>query len=172
MSGVTLSETRWPGQLRPYQLTALEALDTGWAAGQHRAGVVLPPGSGKTLVGLEAARRLSRKTVVFVPNTAIQSQWAAHWKGYGGEAGITRDLGNDVNVLTYQSLAVFDADAETDEEGRERSLIRLLHDNGRELIGALRAAGPLTLVLDECHHLLDVWGRLLAAALDQLPDAL
>jgi superfamily II DNA or RNA helicase len=172
MSGVTLSETRWPGHLRPYQLAALEALDNGWAAGRHRAWVVLPPGSGKTLVGLEAARRLSRKTVVFVPNTAIQSQWAAHWTGYGGGAGITRDLGNDVNVLTYQSLAVFDADAETDEEGRERGLIRLLHDNGRELIAALRAAGPLTLVLDECHHLLDVWGRLLAEVLDQLPDAL
>jgi superfamily II DNA or RNA helicase len=107
-----------------------------------------------------------------VPNTAIAGQWAAHWKACGGEAGVTRDVDSDVNVLTYQSLAVFDADAETDEEGRERGLIRLLHEHGRELIAALRAAGPLTLVLDECHHLLDVWGRLLAEVLDQLPDAL
>src|SRR5258708_35789922 len=139
MSGVTLSETRWPGQLRPYQLTALEALDTGWAAGQHRAWLVLPPGSGKTLVGLEAARRLGRRTVVFVPNTAIQGQWAAHC----GAAGTSRDLAHEVNVLTYQSLAVFDADQETDEEGRERGLMQRLHGNGQELITALRTAGPL-----------------------------
>ncbi|MCW2888693.1 MAG: box helicase, N-terminal [Streptosporangiaceae bacterium] len=172
MSVVTFSGTRWPGLLRPYQLTALKALDDGWAAGRRRAWVVLPPGSGKTLVGLEAARRLGRRTVVFVPNTAIQSQWAAHWKEYGGQAGITRDLRADVSVLTYQSLAVFDADAESDEEGHERGLLRRLHDNGRELIAALRSAGPVTLVLDECHHLLDVWGRLLAEVLDQLPDAL
>ncbi|MGI8332799.1 DEAD/DEAH box helicase family protein [Actinomadura scrupuli] len=169
---MTTSGTRWPGRLRPYQLTALTALDDGWAGGRRRAWVVLPPGSGKTLVGLEAARRLGRKTVVFVPNTAIQSQWIAHWERFGGAAGITRDLRADVSVLTYQSLAVFDADAESDEEGRERGLLRRLHDNGRELIAALRSAGPLTLVLDECHHLLDVWGRLLAEVLDQLPGAL
>jgi hypothetical protein len=34
----------------------------------------------------------------------------------------------------------------------------------------LAAAGPLTLVLDECHHLLEVWGELLAEVLDRLPD--
>ena len=33
-------------------------------------------------------------------------------------------------------------------------------------------AGPLLLVLDECHHLLEVWGRLLGELLDQLPDAM
>ncbi|WP_052745878.1 DEAD/DEAH box helicase [Allosalinactinospora lopnorensis] len=53
-----------------------------------------------------------------------------------------------------------------------RKLIGRLHTNGRELVDALRGAGPLTLVLDECHHLLDVWGRLLAEVLDELPDAL
>lgn len=35
----------------------------------------------------------------------------------------------------------------------------------------MRAAGPIVLVLDECHHLLEVWGRLLQELLDQLPDA-
>ena len=35
----------------------------------------------------------------------------------------------------------------------------------------MREAGPLTLVLDECHHLLEVWGRLLAELLTLLPDA-
>jgi superfamily II DNA or RNA helicase len=169
------SRTRWPGTLRPYQAAALDQLGAAWAAGRRRAWVVLPPGAGKTLIGLEAARRLSRRVVVLVPNTAIQEQWVAHWRRFTPAtttAGSDRALGADVTVLTYQSLAVFDPDAETDEEGHARSPLRRLHANGRELITRLADAGPLTLVLDECHHLLDVWGRLVAEVLDRLPDAI
>ena len=39
--------------------------------------LVIPPGGGKTLVGLEAARQLARPTLVLCPNTAIQAQWDA-----------------------------------------------------------------------------------------------
>ncbi|MDS1272100.1 DEAD/DEAH box helicase family protein [Lipingzhangella sp. LS1_29] len=173
----------WPGELRPYQQQALTALATRWRRGDRRAWVVLPPGSGKTLVGLEAARRLGRRTVVLTPNTAIQSQWIEHWEffthpdGTSGTsaptAGASRSLTDAVTVLTYQSLAVFSPDAETDEEGRDRtgSLRERLHPNGQQLVAALHDAGPLTLVLDECHHLLQVWGRLLAEILTEMPEA-
>ena len=172
-TGLSSSHRAWT--LRPYQVRALERLDLGWAEGRRRAWVVLPPGAGKTLIGLEAARRLGRKTVVLVPNSAIQNQWIDHWERSApasGTAGSDRSLASDVTVLTYQSLAVFDPDAETDADGHARSLMSRLHDNGHELIARLAAAGPLTLVLDECHHLLDVWGRLLAEVLDQVPDAI
>ncbi|HEY7483923.1 MAG TPA: DEAD/DEAH box helicase family protein [Streptosporangiaceae bacterium] len=170
-----LGQTGRPGKLRSYQGKSLTQLADGWEQGRRRAWVVLPPGAGKTLVGLEAARRLGRRTVVFVPNTAIQNQWIAHWEQFvpaTATTGADRSLTADVTVLTYQSLAVFDPDEEADEEGRASRLISRLHDNGRELIAALRAAGALTIVLDECHHLLDVWGRLLVEVLDRLPDAL
>jgi len=52
------------------------------------------------------------------------------------------------------------------------SLLDRLHENGRAFIEQLRNAGPLLLVLDECHHLLEVWGRLIGELLDQLPNAL
>ena len=39
----------------------------------------MPPGAGKTLVGLELARRAGRRTLVLVPNTAVLGQWAASW---------------------------------------------------------------------------------------------
>ena len=35
----------------------------------------------------------------------------------------------------------------------------------------MRAAGPILLILDECHHLLEVWGRLLEELLAELPEA-
>lgn len=173
---VPIAEAVWPGELRPYQRTALEEVDARWADGHRRTWIVLPPGSGKTLVGLEAARRLGRRIVVLVPNTAIQGQWIAHWESFdrpeGCTAGSSRSLEDGVNVLTYQSLAVFDPDAETDEEGRGTSSVRdRLHANGRALVDALHDAGPLTVLLDECHHLLQVWGRLLDEILAELPDA-
>ncbi|WP_067598047.1 DEAD/DEAH box helicase family protein [Nocardiopsis listeri] len=175
-TAMTMAEATWPGELRPYQLSALDEVDRRWGRGDRRTWIVLPPGSGKTLVGLEAARRLGRRTVVLAPNTAIQGQWIRHWESFerpkGCDAGGDRSLGDAVNVLTYQSLAVFDPDAETDDEGRSPTPVSdRLHPNGRALIDALHDAGPLTLLLDECHHLLQVWGRLLAEILDELPDA-
>ena len=47
-------------------------------------------------------------------------------------------------------------------------MLSVLHPNGRALIARLRAGGPWTLVLDECHHLLELWGRLLQAVIGQL----
>lgn len=133
---------------------------------------MLPRGAGKTLVGLEAARRLGRRTVVSTPNIAVQGQWITHWEAHdrpdGGTPGTDRALEHDVNVLTYQSLAVFDPEAETSGSGSVRDR---LHANGQALVAALHDAGPLTVVLDECHHLLRLWGRLLAEILDELPDA-
>ena len=146
----------------------------------RRAWVVLPPGAGKTLAGLEFARRAGRRTVVFSPNTAIQGQWVSHVQAYAPPtitAGTDRAITADVTSLTYQSLASFDPEREVDEEGdvvprsaSSRPLLEQLSENGRALVQALRQAGPLTLVLDECHHLLEVWGRLLGELLDRLRD--
>jgi superfamily II DNA or RNA helicase len=47
-------------------------------------------------------------------------------------------------------------------------VLSLLHPNGRALIARLQAGGPWTLVLDECHHLLELWGRLLQAVIGEL----
>lgn len=135
--------------------------------------MVLPPGSGKTLAGLEAVRRLGRPAVVFGPNTAIQGQWVREWERLAGSAaGTDRALGSEVNVLTYQALATFDPEAEVDEDGDAAgSRLARLRGGGRELVGALRGLGAFTLLLDECHHLLDTWGELVAELLRELPDA-
>ena len=75
-------------------------------------------------------------------------------------------------MLTYQSLAVFDPDNEVgDDPQDEPSLIDALHVNGRRLLESLQQTEGLLLVLDECHHLLEVWGRLLAEILGSMPHA-
>ena len=42
---------------------------------QNTFHIVAPPGSGKTIVGLELVRRFGRPAVVFAPTTTIQTQW-------------------------------------------------------------------------------------------------
>ncbi|MET7638975.1 DEAD/DEAH box helicase family protein [Streptomyces sp. NPDC005438] len=162
--------------LRPAQVTALEELDRLFTGGARRAWVVLPPGLGKTLTGLEAGRRLGRPLVVFGPNTAIQQQWRSEWSRFTPAptpAGTRRSLDRPVTVLTYQSLATFDPDAEVDEDGTRSGTghLRRLRPQGAALVAALRDAGEVTLLLDECHHLLETWGELLAELLRELPRA-
>lgn len=73
--GIGLTRPLWPHQVR-----ALAALDRDVARGDRATYLVVPPGGGKTLIGLEAVRRLGRPAVVLCPNTAIQAQWAAQWQ--------------------------------------------------------------------------------------------
>lgn len=45
---------------------------------------------------------------------------------------------------------------------------RFLHPNARELIDSLVSAGVRTVVLDECHHLLDYWAIVLSALIARI----
>lgn len=168
---------RYPHPLRVHQAEALAALDAAWAGGRRRAWVVLPPGAGKTLVGCETIRRRGTRAVVLSPNSAIQGQWVRTWSDLADDTGANpvtvgtgRELRTDVVSLTYQSLAVFHGAAERERDEEDGELGRL-HPHGRALVESLRDAGPITLVLDECHHLVEVWGRLLAEVLALLPEA-
>ena len=157
---VRLATARFP-PLRAHQAACVEVFDAQPDAGRFH--FVLPPGAGKTLLGAVLAQRLRRKALVLVPNTAIQDQWLRLWTSAGGvTVGDDRSLSADVTVLTYQALATFD-----DEADSEASPIARLHPNAREIIDALHGAEPFTLVLDEAHHLAATWGQLLSEVLDE-----
>ena len=49
-------------------------------------------------------------------------------------------------------------------------LLAILHPNGRLLVERIKAAGQFTIILDECHHLLEMWGYLLRALVHELGD--
>ena len=135
----------------------------------------LPPGAGKTRVGTETARTLLTdhgitRVLALGPNHAIVGQWVAEARRSGLDTGESRDLDHAFTALTYQSLAVFGDDEEPGDED-VATLSDRLHENGRELVERIRASGRVLLVLDESHHLLQVWGRLLRELLEGLPDA-
>jgi len=117
--GIGLTRPLWPHQVR-----ALAALDRDVARGDRATYLVVPPGGGKTLIGLEAARRLGRPAVVLCPNTAIQAQWIAQWQASFGPnpppATASRDLPTPLTVLTYQALCTLGASRNGEEEAGGR----------------------------------------------------
>ncbi len=107
--------TAFPGELRPYQQLAIAAFERARASGDRRLYLTLPPGSGKTLVGLEILRRLGRPAVILAPNTAIVGQWLDQWSRFEPaivDAADTTDLAAPITVLTYQAVCVLDRDVE------------------------------------------------------------
>jgi len=58
---------------RKYQLRVLEELQEHLKDGHLH--VVAPPGSGKTVLGLEVAIRINKPTLILAPTRAIRNQW-------------------------------------------------------------------------------------------------
>jgi superfamily II DNA or RNA helicase len=113
---------------RPYQEEAL----TAWIAEGSRGVIVLPTGSGKTVVGALAIAEVALETLVVVPTIDLLAQWRAalgNALGYDMDAiglygGGTREV-RHITIITYESAQ--------------------LHPE------LLRRFGLL--IFDECHHL-------------------
>ena len=211
--------------LRPSQQRVVTIASSPAARADRRLHLSSPPGSGKTIVGLELAVRLGQPTVVFAPTTTIVSQWRSEVRrflpdGADLDAWVSTDptAPAPVTVLTYQSLAVtarpdrelrelarrawleelaeagtadpeawLAALAERDGAAVQRELRsraagirrrrlrdgvgdvhRHLHPNARALVDRLVEHGVRTVVLDECHHLLDHWALVLLDLFDRI----
>ena len=215
-----LEDLRFRHPFRKYQRLILAHLDDRLGRPEgDRLHIVAPPGSGKTIVGLELVRRLGSPAVVFAPTSTIQQQWVAEVAekflpdGADATPVTSMDPGRlaAINVFTYQLIS---APAASDdlvkelarrewvedllvagqvesEDAAERRLAtlkernprafardlanrcirvkqrflrgddadvsRFLHANAQRLIVDLVGLGVRTVVLDECHHLLDYW---------------
>ncbi len=116
-----IGQLKFRYQFRKHQSLMLEKFeqernaDINSRKGRHfRFHLVSPPGSGKTIVGLEMAIRLQKPVLVVCPNTAIQGQWADKLEMfYDGPAAslkelISTDTGDlkQINIFTYQMLSV------------------------------------------------------------------
>ena len=124
------------GELRPFQQLALDAFQSDRAAGRRTTHLVAPPGSGKTVIGLEIVRRLGRPALVLAPTATIQAQWSEKLALFTGDPRVYTGPEGPLHVLTYQSIC-----QTTDPGGA-------LRDEARERLVAERAAATGT-PLDE-----------------------
>ncbi len=86
----------------------MAAFDRDRSEGRRRTHIVAPPGSGKTLLGVELVRRVGRRALVLTPNSAVQIQWPRAVRKFGSAADVARVAGPEpffpIACMTYQSL--------------------------------------------------------------------
>jgi superfamily II DNA or RNA helicase len=146
------------GAWRDYQARILEEMDRH--LDDRRLHVVAAPGAGKTVLGLEIVRRIGRPALVFAPTIAIRDQWEQRLCPLFMDTppapdALSRDLAEPsvLTLTTYQAL-----------DSLRRS------DDLDLLIDRLNRHGPLTLVLDEAHHLRREWWKCLTELAERLDD--
>ncbi|MDQ4102044.1 MAG: DEAD/DEAH box helicase family protein, partial [Thermoproteota archaeon] len=96
-----------PLSLRDYQQRAID----NWMRAGLRGCVVLPTGSGKTIIGVRAIEKASSASLVVVPTLDLMDQWTATLSKYFPNIGIGNlGGGNDdiqsITVSTYDSAYI------------------------------------------------------------------
>ncbi len=221
---------RFAHPFRTYQSLILDRIGHRLDAPEAREvfHIVSPPGSGKTILGLEMIHRLGERAVIFAPTTTIQRQWADKARMFCADDAehaelvtTTPDASASISALTYQIISTVDTASDSLRDAaraqwefelsahdgapvgavrerldtmrannpsayakeirrrigivRRRALTEpdsdigaLLHPNARALVDALVNSGVRTVVLDECHHLLDYWAIVLAYLISRI----
>jgi len=86
--------------LRDYQTKALDA----WTANDSRGVIVLPTGSGKTLVGITAIAQLNTPTLVVAPTLDLVAQWRSRLKKeFKTEVGVLGGGEWEIRALTVST---------------------------------------------------------------------
>lgn len=153
-----LAKMQFTGVWRDYQARVLEQLS---AQGEtSRLHIVAAPGAGKTVLGLEIVRRFGRPALVFAPTVAIRDQWAHRLTPlFLASPPAPEDISHDLDSPRVLTLATYQAlDALRRSEDVD-GLARILNE-----------AGPVTLVLDEAHHLRREWWNSIEQLTTRLDD--
>jgi superfamily II DNA or RNA helicase len=97
---VPCSELQSSVVLRTYQNQALDA----WKANGYRGVIVLPTGSGKTLVGMKAITLLDTPTIVVAPTLDLVDQWRSRLeKEFKIDVGVIGGGERDIKALTIST---------------------------------------------------------------------
>lgn len=117
--------------LRPHQEEAIKAAD------ESDCGIIIsPPGSGKTIIGLEIITKRQLPALIIVHRKQLLDQWIERIEAFlgipkkeiGQFSGIKKKLGKQITVAMVQSLE------------RYKDLSELENTFG-------------TIIVDECHHM-------------------
>lgn len=123
--------------------------------------VIAPPGSGKTVLGLQVALQLNKPTLILAPTISIRNQWVQRFCELFLQTSttpdwISRDIRNPkfMTVITYQALH---AACKKDVE---------------KIIDGLKAQNTQTIVVDEAHHLKNEWWQSLTKIKNSLDSVI
>jgi superfamily II DNA or RNA helicase len=106
-------------------------------------------------------------------NPLIDEQAIAAWReGQIADGRLPPDHREAASIHDRSDLAHLrqKARATVAQASDHEQLLSLLHPNGRKLIERIKGSGQWTILLDECHHLLEMWGYLVRALVHELGD--
>lgn len=116
--------------------------------------VVAPPGSGKTILGLEIVKRVNQTTLVLSPSLTIRNQWKDRMQSFFLEDKLYTNYSlnikkpKQITFATYQALHALHKGFKKEE-------------NQETLLGFIKKNNIKTIVLDEAHHLKNEWWKCL-----------
>jgi len=177
------SNTKFKYPWRKYQQKVLAELD--FHLEDRHLHVVAPPGSGKTVLGLEVALRLNKPTLILAPSLTIRNQWIQRFCELFLNTNKTPDwISTDIRkpafmtVVTYQGLhsACSGQTEEEEDEPEEEKETPLkvskpkAHNKSNldSIVKGLKAVEIGTIVVDEAHHLMNEWWQTLIKVKEQL----
>ncbi|WP_375581416.1 DEAD/DEAH box helicase family protein [Marivirga tractuosa] len=165
---------------RKYQQRVLDELQDHLS--DRHLHVIAPPGSGKTVLGLEVAIRLNKPTLILAPTIAIRNQWIQRFCELFLQTNMTpdwisRDIRNPkfMTVVTYQGLhaacnnwRVEEEEIDEEEENEENGNGKSTNSELESIVSGLKSQNIKTIVVDEAHHLKNDWWQTLTKVKDRL----
>ncbi|MBN2686316.1 MAG: DEAD/DEAH box helicase family protein [Pontiellaceae bacterium] len=166
---------------RSYQKRVLDELDHH--LDDHKLHVIAPPGSGKTILGLEVLLRLNTPTLILAPTLTIRNQWIDRlYELFLPEDAPRPDwISTDIRdpkkltVVTYHALhSVISGKSKQEEDPEEENETQQTDHcaekiDCKNLIEKYQTLKLGTLVADECHHLKNEWWRSLTYFVEKFP---
>lgn len=124
--------------------------------------VVAPPGSGKTVLGLEVMLRLDTPTLILAPTIAVRNQWVDRFCELFLQTVQVPDwISCDIRQPSFLTVSTYQALHAACDSTRRK-------EKQEDVIQLLQQQGVKTVVVDEAHHLKNEWWH----ALRKLQDAL
>ena len=167
---------------RPYQDRVLK--DANKHLSDGKVNIVAAPGSGKTILGLELAKRLGQPVIIFAPTVTIKNQWISKFiSSFTDFKEVPDWISTNIydlkyfNVVTYQALHYAykrkkirnEQSYETDDViDDEKEIATTEQIKSYDIVQELKNKGITTLVLDEAHHLQSEWWKSLKEVTEQL----
>lgn len=156
---------------RKYQQRVLDELQS--RLDDKHLHIVAPPGSGKTVLGLEVALRLNKPTLILAPTIAIRNQWIQRFcelflQTTQKPEWITTDICHPafLTVSTYQGLHAACNNGADDENNCATA--KTAKSDLKSIVQNCQTQGIEVIIVDEAHHLKNEWWR----TLDKLKSAL
>lgn len=165
---------------RKYQQRVLDELQDHLT--DRHLHVIAPPGSGKTVLGLEVAIRLNKPTLILAPTIAIRNQWIQRFCELFLQTNLTpdwisRDIRNPkfMTVVTYQGIhaacnnwRIEEEEFDDEEESEENENGKSTNSELDKIVNGLKSQNIKTIVVDEAHHLKNDWWQTLTKVKDKL----